>query len=42
MPSLWEDILFNYNKQPTKQPTKGEPLKKWEDKQPIKDLVYKI
>jgi serine/threonine-protein kinase SRPK3 len=42
MPSSWEDVLFDYNGQPTKEPTKGEPLEKWEGKQPIKDLIYKI
>ncbi|RDL42170.1 Uncharacterized protein BP5553_02149 [Venustampulla echinocandica] len=42
MPSSWEDILFDYDGQPTKEPTKGEPLEKWEGKRPIKDLVFKI
>jgi serine/threonine-protein kinase SRPK3 len=42
MPGSWEDVLFDYDGQPTKEPTKGEPLEKWEGKRPIKDLVYKI
>jgi serine/threonine-protein kinase SRPK3 len=45
MPGSWEvreDILFDYDGQPTKEPTKGEPLEKWEGKRPFKDLVYKI
>jgi len=42
MPSSWKDILFNYDGQPTKEPTKGKPLEKWKGKRPIKDLVYKI
>lgn len=42
MPSSWEDISFDYYGQPTKDPTKGEPLEKLEVKRTIKDLVYKI
>lgn len=27
LPGSWEDILFDYDEQPTKEPTKGSPLK---------------
>jgi serine/threonine-protein kinase SRPK3 len=42
MPGSWEDTLFDYDGQPTKDPTKGKPLEKWEGERPIKDLVCKI
>jgi serine/threonine-protein kinase SRPK3 len=42
LPGSWEDILFDYDGQPTKEPTKGSPLETWEGKRPIKDLIYKI
>ena len=42
LPGSWEFILFDYDGQPTKEPTKGSPLETWEGKRPIKDLIYKI
>lgn len=44
VPMLWEGTLFDYDGQPTTDPTKGEPLWKWkwENERPLKDLVYKI
>jgi serine/threonine protein kinase len=42
LPSSWEDVLFDYDGQPTKDPTRGSPLETWEDNRPIKDLIYKI
>ena len=42
MPGSWEDTLFDYDGQPTKDPTKGELIEKWKGKWPIKDLVYQI
>jgi serine/threonine protein kinase len=42
LPGSWEDVLFDYDGQPTKEPTKGSPLETWEGKRPIKDLIYKI
>jgi serine/threonine protein kinase len=42
LPGSWEDILFDYDRQPTKDPTKGSPLGTCEDERSIKDLTYKI
>lgn len=42
LPGSWEDTLFDYDGQPTKDTAKGEPLWKFPDKRPIKDRVYMI
>jgi len=42
MPREWQQTLWDDDGQPTKDPSKGEPLWKWEDERPLKDLVYKI
>jgi hypothetical protein len=42
MPDSWANALFDYDGQPTSDPTKGEPLQKWNGERPIEDLVFKI
>lgn len=42
MPPEWQDTLWDYDGQPTKDPSKGEPLSKWEGERSLKDLVRGI
>lgn len=42
MPLEWQDTLWDYDGQPTKDPSKGKRLEKWEGERSLKDLVYKI
>ncbi|KAI1760345.1 kinase-like protein [Hypoxylon sp. FL1150] len=42
IPPEWQDTLWDYDGQPTKDPRKGRPISKWEGERPMKDLVYRI
>ncbi|KAJ8131911.1 hypothetical protein O1611_g1711 [Lasiodiplodia mahajangana] len=42
MPVEWQDTLWDYDGQPTKDPKKGKPLSKWSGERPLKDLVRSI
>lgn len=42
IPLEWQDTLWDYYGQPTKDPSKGKPLSKWEGERSLKDLVYRI
>ncbi|TGJ82365.1 hypothetical protein E0Z10_g6423 [Xylaria hypoxylon] len=42
MPSDWQQTLWDDDGQPTKDSSIGQPLCKWEDERPLKDLVYQI
>jgi serine/threonine-protein kinase SRPK3 len=42
MPLEWQDTLWDYDGQPTKDPSRGRRFEKWEGERSLKDLVYKI
>ncbi|KAI0118844.1 kinase domain-containing protein [Nemania sp. FL0031] len=42
MPIEWQDTLWDYYGQPTKDPKRGRPLSKWPGERPLKDLVHHI
>ncbi|KAI1132257.1 kinase-like protein [Nemania abortiva] len=42
MPIEWQDTLWDYDGQPTKDPKKGKPLSKWQGERPLEDLVRRI
>ncbi|KAK3371934.1 kinase-like domain-containing protein [Podospora didyma] len=42
MPREWQQILWDEDGRPTREPGKGLPLQKWEDERPLKDLIYQI
>lgn len=42
MPPEWEDTLWDYDGQPTKDPSKGKPFDPWEGERSLRDLVYRI
>lgn len=42
MPTEWQDTLWDYDGQPTKDPEKGKRLSKWPGERSLKDLVRRI